>query len=382
MKKKYDAIISGYTCVDMVPSFERREETKNISELLKPGKLLEIGGLDMVLGGVVPNTGLLMKYFGDNVFLNGLIGEDPVGKIAEGMMTEYGTREGIRKTVKAGTGYSIVLAPPGTDRIFLESPGCNRIFSKDNIDYKAISESRLFHFGYPPLLREFYKNNGKSLTEMYRKISEMGVITSMDMSLPDMESESGKVDWRALLKETLPYVDLFVPSLEEMIQIMNPGKYSEMQKKAGDMDIEKVVPLELIRDIGRELIEMGVKVLMIKMGGRGIYLRTGDISGINDKKGEDNRLNEENWKEREFICKASFCDGARVKNASGAGDTAIAAFLHSVLQGEDVDIAVRYAALAGRDSLYCESIFSDMSCWEELTQEMNEEPGEIFDLKK
>jgi hypothetical protein len=68
--KKYDAVIAGYTCVDIIPDFKKTQSSLDLSLLFKPGKLIEIEGMSYVLGGVVPNTGIAMKKFGMNVFLN------------------------------------------------------------------------------------------------------------------------------------------------------------------------------------------------------------------------------------------------------------------------------------------------------------------------
>ena len=59
-------------------------------------------------------------------------------------------------------------------------------------------------------------------------------------------------------------------------------------------------------------------------------------------------------------------------------DTAIAAFLSSVLNADKPETAVRYATIAGRNSLYCDSIFDNMSSWEELTLEINSESNELI----
>ena len=55
--KKYDAVIAGYTCVDLIPDFKKTRSVTNLSNLFIPGKLIEIDGISFVLGGVVPNTG-------------------------------------------------------------------------------------------------------------------------------------------------------------------------------------------------------------------------------------------------------------------------------------------------------------------------------------
>lgn len=87
--KKYDAVISGYICIDLIPDFKKSEPSANISDIFMPGRLIEIGGLSFCLGGVVANTGLAMKKLGNKVFLNGLVGNDFIGKTIVENMEKY-----------------------------------------------------------------------------------------------------------------------------------------------------------------------------------------------------------------------------------------------------------------------------------------------------
>lgn len=376
MEKQYDAVIAGYTCVDLTPDFRKDSPATEISDLLKPGKLVEIGGLGFNLGGVVPNTGLAMKKFRKKVFLNGLIGNDIIGNIAETRLSDYGISDGMVKTGEVNTAYSIVLAPPGVDRIFLESPGCNQIFGMDHIDFETITKSSLFHFGYPPLLRQFWLNNGLQLVQLFTEVQKMGIITSLDFSLPDLESESGKVNWPEILKKTLPFVDIFVPSLEELLQAMAPGKYTEIQSMPGNTEIIDRINIDLLKELGRRIIDLGVKVVLIKMGHRGAYLVTGNVSSLNKESGVF--LDKEIWNNREIMCNAYRVDSLRSVNATGAGDTAVAAFLTAVLNGDTPEMAIRYAAMAGRESLYCENIFEEIDSWEQLTEKIRTEQNELI----
>ncbi len=373
--KKYDAVIAGYTCVDMLPGFNDNYIFNKASDLFIPGKLIEIEGMSFVLGGLVPNTGLAMKKLGKRVFLNGLIGDDFMGAIAVASLREHDAEEGMQITKVSGTAFSIVLAPKGIDRIFLESPGCNQFFDLTHIDFDAVSNSRLFHFGYPPLLRQFYLNNGQQLLEMYSKVKQMGVVTSLDFSLPDPDSESGKVNWPEIMKNTLPFVDIFVPSIEEVLQTMMPEKYTEIDSMVGDGDFIDKVPVETVREVGKRIIDAGVKILLIKMGHRGSYLITGDIADLNRTKVVS--LEAKSWSHREIWCDAYALDNSKVVNASGAGDTAVAAFLTAILNGEPAENAVKYAGIAGRDNLYCLNIYDDLSNWSELTIKMNREPNDL-----
>lgn len=373
---EYDAIIAGYTCVDLIPDFKKQTAINSISDFFKPGKLIEIGGMDFVLGGVVPNTGLAMDKFGKKVYLNGLIGNDSIGKIAELQLKEHGVFEGIVKIAEADTAFSIVIAPMGIDRIFLESPGCNQSFNIKHINFEMVSKTRLFHFGYPPLLKQFFLNDGQQLVQMYSKVQRAGAVTSLDFSLPDQESESGKIDWPLILKNTLPFVDIFTPSIEELLLTMMPSKYAEIESQKKEGEIIDKIPISLVQEIGNIIISSGVNILLIKMGHRGAYLLTKDTSSINKKLGLV--LENKKWSNCEIFCKAYKVDNSRVKHASGAGDIAVAAFLSSILNGENPDMAIKYSAMAGKESLYCENNFNNMLNWEQLGDKIDKETNELI----
>lgn len=377
--KKYDAVIAGYICVDLIPQFKRNGSFTGIADVLKPGRLIEIDGLSSTLGGVVANTGLAMTKFSKKVYLNGLIGDDFIGDIIRQRLNNYDILTGVKVTSHEGTAFGLVIAPSGIDRIFLESPGCSQGFAIDDIDFDVIAQSRLFHFGYPPLLKQFYINDGAQLHDMFASIHRMGVVTSLDFSLPDTESESGKLDWAKILYRMLPFTDVFVPSLEEALQIMLPDEYSEIVASAGEEEIIDLVPLEMIQEMGKRIIDAGTKVLLIKAGHRGAFLWTGNVSSLNEK--ADLGLDEQDWNFRQLWCKAYPVDEAKFRNASGAGDTASAAFLSALLDGENTEQALKYATLAGRNNLYCFDIYSELSSWPEMTAEIKGTPHKVVNLK-
>ena len=373
--KKFDVIVAGYLCIDLIPNFKSDNSVTNLSHLLVPGRLIEIEGLNYCLGGTVANTGLALKKFNKRVFLNGLIGNDFIGKIILDRFVSYELSEGINITEQAGTALCIVLAPPGIDRIFLESPGCSMVFDTSHINYDAISQTQIFHFGYPPLLKQFYQNNGFQLHTLFSNVHEMGVVTSLDFSLPDQEAESGKVNWPIILKSTLPFTDIFTPSLEEALQIMMPTTYAYLKSTSGNAEFIDRVTIDLIRLLGKKIIDCGVKILLLKMGHRGVYLLTGDISSINVKL--DSKLSIDDWNNCEFWCKAYKADELRFRNAAGAGDTAIAAFLAAILEGKSPKASLMYAAIAGRNKLYCHDIYSELDDWQTMGRQIVEEQVEI-----
>lgn len=370
--KKYDVVVAGYTCVDLTPEF-RSGNRSSITEIFRPGQLTEIDGISFLPGGVVPNTGMALKRFGKEVYLNGLAGDDFMGSTLTEWLGRYDLAEGIQITREEGTAFSIVIAPPGVDRIFLEATGCNRIFGTGHIDYEAAARSRIFHFGYPPLLKQFFSNDGEQLVKMFTKVQKAGIVTSLDFSLPDPDSASARVDWNRILKQLLPQVDICTPSLEEALQIIMPDEYTILRSKAGEQDLIDLIPDDLIRETGRKFIAYGVRILLIKAAHRGACLFTGDISTVNGRLGEI--LDKESWNHRELWQDAYPVNQALVKNATGAGDTAVAAFLAAILEGRCPDITLKYAALAGRNSLYCHNLYEELEDWQQMTGEIEKGTG-------
>ena len=377
--KKYDVVVAGYTCIDLTPQFRKGENT-SITDFLKPGQLTEIEGMTFLPGGVVPNTGMALKKFNAKVYMNGLIGNDFMGTALMEWLNKYDHAEGMKFTDDEGTAFSIVLAPPGVDRIFLESPGCNKIFDLNHIDYKAVSQSKIFHFGYPALLRQFYKNGGKRLEAMFSKVRELGAVTSLDFTVLDPNSEAGRLDWNEILVKVLPKVDICTPSVEEAMQIIMPDTYNKLVAGTEGDDIIDKISNDDIREIGRKMISYGAKIVLIKAAHRGVYLFTTDISSMDD------RLaflpDKVKWSNRELWCEAYQADENLIINTTGAGDTAIAGFLTAILKGYDPSASLKYASLAGRNNLYCNNIYEELPDWMDMTKEVEKEAGMVINLNK
>lgn len=68
----------------------------------------------------------------------------------------------------------MVLVPPGIDRIFLHDSGANDQFGAADIDLDVIKNARLFHFGYPPLMKRMQLNDGRELIELFQSVKEYG----------------------------------------------------------------------------------------------------------------------------------------------------------------------------------------------------------------
>lgn len=255
MKK---VIVAGHICLDITPVFPARM-VQDIREIMVPGKLVQMDGVDVHTGGAVANTGLAMKKLGADVTLMGKIGKDAFGGIILNSLSRFDADRDMVLAETESTSYSVVLAVPGVDRIFLHNPGTNDAFGSDDIDYEKTGKADMFHFGYPPLMKKMYQNQGRELSEMFQRIKEQGTATSLDLAAVDPQSEASRADWEGILGRTLPYVDFFVPSVEELCFMLDRRRFEEWNRRACGKDLTEIITLEDIRPLAETAVLMGRK---------------------------------------------------------------------------------------------------------------------------
>ncbi len=361
MKKKI--IAAGHICLDITPVFPDNK-TGKINDILSPGKLIQMGSADVHTGGSVANTGLGMKLLGADVELMGKIGNDAFGNMILTILRKYGADEHMIIADDATTSYSVVLAIPGIDRIFLHHPGANDTFSASDISHDQLSAASLLHFGYPPLMRSIYKNAGEELLNIMKTAKSLGVATSLDMAMVDAATDAGQSDWKLILEKVLPYVDFFVPSVEELCFMIDKPKFEELQKRAKGGDITDVLDIEKdVRPLADWCISKGARVMLIKCGTPGIYYRTSDSAAL-ESIGAKAELNILKWADKEGFEKSYVPD--RVLSGTGAGDTSIAAFLTSMLEGCTIEECVQLAAATGASCVSAYDALSGLKPLDEL----------------
>lgn len=366
MAKKKRAVVAGHICVDITPVFPGKA-AESIETVLTPGKLVHMEGVDIHTGGAVANTGLAMKILGNDVSLMGKIGDDELGRMVLSIMDAYHSSERMLVSKDSATSYSVVLAVPGIDRIFLHDPGANDTFSCEDLDWEEIARADLFHFGYPSLMKAMYKNDGQELIEMLRRVKELGLVTSLDMASIDPDSEGAKEDWHHILERVLPYVDFFVPSVEELCFMLDRERYKEWKKRASGRDMTEIVTIEDIRPLGNEVLNLGVRMALIKCGAPGMYYRTASEEKMRTLC-ERLELPLAAWADKEGF-EESYRPEA-VISGTGAGDTSIAAFLSAVLRGETLTEALHLAAATGACCVAAYDALSGLKPLDELKEKI------------
>ena len=356
-------IVAGHICLDITPVFPRRE-MGGIGEIFTPGKLIRMNPADVHTGGAVANTGLAMKILGADVSLMGKTGTDAFGDMVCSLLKKYGAEGQMLRSEGESTSYSVVLAVPGIDRIFLHNPGANDTFRAEDIPWECLKEAALFHFGYPPLMASMYERGGEGLLEMLRRARMAGTAVSLDMAAVDPESEAGKADWDSILKKVIPYTDIFVPSVEELFYMLDRPGLEALRRRAGGADITGVLDIERdVRPLGEKCMSYGAKILLVKCGAPGIYYRTAEEEAFGET-GRRLGLDAGCWAGREGF-EASYVP-ERVLSGTGAGDTSIAAFLTAVLAGETLEDAMHLAAAAGASCVAAYDALSGLKPMSEL----------------
>ena len=330
-------VSAGTICLDITPVFDQ-ENPIELSQMFLPGKLREVGRAQVSAGGSVSNTGLAFKYFGSDVTIMAKAGDDCFGKMIMEIVDGYGVDNDIKISEGCDTAYSIVMAPPGVDRMFFHCSGANDTFSYEDIDFSIVEEADLFHFGYPTILKKLY-GNPQELIDIFKKAKELGTLTSLDLAVISEKSEAANVDWRGIFRKLLPYVDYFVPSVEELCFLIDRPRYKEWQKRANGGDVTEIINWqEDVRPLADELMRWGAKVVLIKCGTPGMYLRT--------NRSEHTKIaGEDLWEDIELYERSYRAD--RFCSATGAGDVSIAAFLTAVLRGYTPQRCLQLAAGAG-----------------------------------
>ncbi|MCD6385971.1 carbohydrate kinase family protein [Candidatus Sumerlaeota bacterium] len=366
-ERPIDVIVAGHICLDLIPTFPGTGV--DYQELFSPGKLVKVSELVTSTGGPVSNTGLALKKLGIKVALMGKVGTDFIGDGIISRLREEGLDEGMRIVVGESSSYTIAIAPPGIDRMFLHNPGANDTFGFADVDFDLVEKARVFHLGYPPLMERMYSDDGREMMDIFWKAKELGTTTSLDVALPDPTSPAGKVDWRIILKNVLPWVDIYLPSLEETLYMLDRDAFFKKKEQAGKSDMLDFFTPDEVSALADELLQMGPPIVGLKAGHRGFYLRTSTKEHL-EKIGVAKPGNFNTWVERELWSPSFHVE--KFAGATGSGDSAIAGFLAAYLRGLSIETTLQYATAVGANNVTAPDALSGIKDWETTTQQIKD----------
>jgi sugar/nucleoside kinase (ribokinase family) len=344
--KTGSCIVAGAICLDIIPEIQGQPD---FLHAIQPGHLLAIGQATLATGGSVSNTGLALYKLGIKTRLMGKVGDDPFGEqilsqiraIDENLVAE------MQALMNEDTSYTIILSPADVDRVFLHCTGATDTFGPEDIDYETLHSADLFHFGYPTAMGRMFANDGEELVTLLQRAKGTGITTSLDTSMFDPNGPAGQTNWEILLRRVLPFIDIFMPSLDEVLLMLMPGK------KSADPDAA------LNQELAERLLEYGAAIVMLKGGKNGLYMRTTDLAGGRDL-GRAFAGACGNWRYRELWAPAF---KVSMVGATGAGDCAVAGFLAAVLRGLEPESALSLSAAVGACNVEAADATSGVRSW-------------------
>lgn len=209
-----------------------------------------------------------------------LVGSDGFGRfIEQKLREEHVNLEGLKFYEGANTSSSVVLSNRDGERSFLHYLGTNGILSEEHIDLGIIRQCDLLFIAGSLLMPAF---DGEPTARILKTAKELGKLTVMDTAW----DSTGR--WMDVIKCCIPYIDFFMPSIEEARMIS--GKENE-------------------REIADGFLKMGAKAVVIKLGSKGCYVRD---------------------KENDFYVDAF---KVRAVDTNGAGDAFVAGFITGLVNG-------------------------------------------------
>ncbi len=193
----------------------------------------------ITVAGTAAGTSIDLAKLGAQVSAMGAIGEDQLGNFIVNTMDSYGIDTAHLKR-KAGVQTSATMLPirPNGDRPALHVPGANGELTFDDIDLDVIRQADILHMGGTGLMPKF---DGEPTVRILKYAKEHGVTTTFDLvAIP-------RPDLMDLIEPCLPYIDYFMPGLEEA------------RMMCGLDDRQEVIDYFLDRGVGCTVFKMGAE---------------------------------------------------------------------------------------------------------------------------
>lgn len=216
---------------------------KPVTVLPERGKLTLVDRTELHIGGCASNTAVVLGRLGVRVAALGKLGQDNLGRFVLQKLQDEGVEvSGIKTMPEVNTSGTGVMVHPDGERSFLHSLGTNAFFSPEDIDFDYVKKFDIVHFAGIFLLP---KLEGKALAGVVEKARKSGLTVCLDTAW------DSQARWLKVLKDALPFLDYFLPSVEEAKMIT--GK-------------------DTPEDVAKFLLDCGVRNVCLKMGEKGSFI--------------------------------------------------------------------------------------------------------------
>lgn len=221
-QKKYDVLVVGELNVDLI--------LNKIDGFPEIGKEKLADEMTLTLGSSSAIFASNLSALGAKVAFLGKIGKDQFGQLvlksleSKGVSTEF-----IIQDENLNTGATIVLNYD-EDRAMVTHPGAMNHLTIEDINENQLKQARHLHFS------SYFLQPGitKDVDKMFKMAKELGLTTSFDMQWDPAEK------WDLDFERVLPYVDVFLPNHQELIELTGQINMGEGVKALGKTNIVAV----------------------------------------------------------------------------------------------------------------------------------------------
>ena len=197
IKNKIDVIVIGELNVDII--------LNEIESLPVIGKEIIANTMSVTLGSSSAIFASNLSSLGTHVAFIGKIGNDDFARVVMGTLeSKHVDTSRIIKSGSLSTGATIVMVY-GQDRINITYPGAMNDLHLDDIDFSFLASAKHMHFS-SCFIQPGIRND---LTLLFQRARGMGLTTSFDAQWDPEEK------WDLPLEKLLPYVDVFLPNIQE-----------------------------------------------------------------------------------------------------------------------------------------------------------------------
>jgi len=187
----------------------------------------------ITVAGTSAGTSVDMAKLGLKVYAMGAVGEDLIGDFVINTMESYGINtQGLIRKSGVQTSTSMLLIRPNGERPALHVPGANSHYQLEDVDFNILADADYLHFGGSGLLPGIDGEPSKKILE-YAK--QHGVVTTFDLIAIDT------IDLLPIIEPSLPFIDFFMPGLEEAAMICGFRRRDEIHRFFLDKGVKHTV---------------------------------------------------------------------------------------------------------------------------------------------
>lgn len=298
-----------------------------VSSYPDKGVLEKVNSITVHNGGNAMTASINIKKLGVDTSIIGMVGSDMFGDFLKSRLelAAVDTR-GLKRSDDTQTSASVLMVDPLGERSFFHCVGTNAVFSSADIDYSIIEECDIVFVTGTFLLPHF---DGVETMEFLKKCKMMGKTTMLDVCWDSSDQ------WGSLIDMSLPYIDYFMPSIDEAVCISGKDQPDE---------------------IAEMFLSKGASNVIIKLGSKGSYFRS---------KGSEGKTYEP------FLVE-------NVLDTTGAGDSFCSGFIAAYARGMKIDDCMEFANAVGAMSVMEKGATTGTKSFDETISFIKNHRGESY----